>query len=106
MAAVSFDPPGGLTDLPSEGLARWNSFISDEIDLAAAGPPSDRVLNDSPRAQFYNPAAKPTAADAQEKGIFWFAFPRLIKISPGTPRQHWETADSSRDRQDEYCEWA
>ena len=47
----------------------------------------------------------PPAADATEKDITWSAFPRVVELGSVGDKQRWRTADSSRDVQDEYCEW-
>jgi hypothetical protein len=38
--------------------------------------------------------------------VSWIAFPRQVKIRATSDRQRWESADASRDVQDEYCEWS
>jgi hypothetical protein len=99
----SFSPPGNLAELSDQGAANWSEEVSTEIDQAALGPTDDQ--RDSPRAQFFNPTEVEIADDAQEKAIFWTAFPRLLRVKFTTDRGRWDAADSSRDRQDEYCEW-
>src|SRR5262249_31190254 len=33
-------------------------------------------------------------------------FPRLVAINSPSNKARWQTAEASRDRQDEYCEWS
>jgi hypothetical protein len=104
MVISRFDPPGGLTDLDETGLEQWSAFISTNVEAAIAGRPDH--TNDAPRAQFYNPTTTDTAEDATSQEISWIAFPRQVKINSVSDRQRWASADSSRDLQDEYCEWS
>lgn len=104
MVISRFDPPGGLTDLDETGLEQWSAFISAGVDAAIAGR-TDHT-NDAPRAQFYNLTKTDTAEDATSQDISWIAFPRQVKVSSVSDRQRWTRADSSRDLQDEYCEWS
>jgi len=103
MLLPRFDPPGHLDDLDGAGLQQWSDFISGFVDQAVAGNP--RHTNDSPRAQFYNPTKVDTAPDAQSRDVTWMAFPRQVKQRTVSDRLRWMRADSSRDVQDEYCEW-
>jgi hypothetical protein len=73
------------------------------FDAAAAGDARDPT--DSPRAQFFNPLKTDTSADAKEETISWTAFPRTLLVTSSIDRDRWEKADSSRQVQDEYCEW-
>jgi len=100
---MPFDPPGFLDDLTDAQKAIWDRQISSWLDRARAGNPQ---ANDGPREQFFNSASNPPANDAVEEDIEWTAFPRNVQITSATDRQRWRTADSSRDLQDEYCEWS
>ncbi|AJC53566.1 hypothetical protein [Streptomyces sp. 769] len=102
----SYSPPGNLDDLDDTGRKVWNNFISDSVEQAIKGPDSSKVLNDSPRSQFYDLTKTGTAADAQQATVSWTAFPRRIKVSSLSDAQRWQRADASRDVQDEYCEWS
>ena len=105
MALTKFDAPGFLQDLNAQGLQAWSDFISEQIDEARDR--KDATLsNYGPRPQFFNPLKTAPAADAVEKDITWTAFPRIVKIQSISDKQRWRTADSSRDVQDEYCEWS
>ncbi len=104
MAISRFRPPGGLIDLDETGLQQWSAFISASVDTAIEGRPDH--TNDAPRTQFYNPTKTDTAEDAITQDISWIAFPRQIKVNSVSDRQRWAEADSSRDVQDEYCEWS
>lgn len=101
--AFVFDPPGHLTDLSAADRQGWHAFLSRWFDQVQQGRPAD---NDGPRAQFFNPARTPLAADAKEEDIEWTAFPRQIEINSGSDEERWRRADSSRHGQDEYCEWS
>ena len=104
MKIPRFDPPGGVTDLSAKGLKDWNSFISGSVDRAIAGR-TDHP-NDSPRGQFYNLTKTDTADDAIFQEVSWVAFPRALKVNAVSDLRRWRRADSSRDLQDEYCEWS
>jgi hypothetical protein len=104
MKLSRFDPPGGLTELDQTGLQQWSDYISRTVDDAIAGRPDH--TNDSPRAQFYNLTKTDTAADANFQEVSWIAFPRQVKVHSVSDHQRWQRADSSRDVQDEYCEWS
>jgi hypothetical protein len=105
MALTRFDSPGFLNDWNAEAAARWSQWVSDRLDEARDAN-DDRLVNFGPRPQFFNELGTPAGADAVTKDIDWPAFPRVIQINSVTDRQRWRTADSSRDVQDEYCEWS
>ena len=104
MPVDHFDPPGELSDLNDAGHKEWSNFISTAVDAAIAGR-TDHT-NDSPRAQYYNLAKTDTAADAKFQEVSWIAFPRVVKLNSVSDQQRWRRAESSRDVQDEYCEWS
>ena len=105
MPLTQFDAPGFLTDLDTAGRKAWSDFISKKMDDARER--QDPTINNyGPRHQFFNPLKDPPAADAVEKDITWTAFPRIVEIQSVSDIQRWRTADSSRDTQDEYCEWS
>src|ERR1700675_933299 len=107
MPNPKFDPPGFLDDLNVQGRQAWNQWISDQLDEARTRDGhADGLLNYGPRPQFVNPLTNTPGADAVEKDITWTAFPRIVKINSISDKQRWRTADSSRDVQDEYCEWS
>jgi hypothetical protein len=99
------DPPGFLDDLTAGQREQWSQWISSQIDEAAAG---DAQTNDfdAPRPRFFNPVTTPPPADAIERDILWKAFPRIVELNSATAEERWETADGTRDVQDEYCEWS
>jgi hypothetical protein len=101
----AYDPPGFLTDFDPKLLAAWSDWISGQIDAAAAGQPQLFDF-DAPRPRFFNALDTPPDADAVEKDITWGAFPRIVALDSGTDQERWKTADSTRDVQDEYCEWS
>lgn len=105
MMIPRFDPPGFLDDFDEEQRAGWSQFISAQIDAAIQGQP-EILINDGPRLQFFNPTKTEIADDAVTQSIAWTAFPRQVQVSSISDRQRWRRADSSRDLQDEYCEWS
>jgi hypothetical protein len=105
MLLSRFDPPGFLTDLNEAQRHAWSDFLSEAFDEAARGRPEELDF-DGPRAQFYNPLKIETDADAQALDITWTAFPRNVRLAAVSDTQRWRRADSSRDLQDEYCEWS
>jgi hypothetical protein len=104
---MRFNPPGFLTDLDSSGAEAWSAWISAQLDRARSADGSDEGLtNFGPRLQFFNPSVSPPDTDAVERDIEWSAFPRIVQLQSSTEKQRWRAADSSRDLQDEYCEWS
>lgn len=103
MALQRFDPPGLLDDLGPEQRDAWHQFISDRIDDAQQGGGDPK---DSPRPQFFNPAKVDAEPGAVTQDIKWTAFPRIVQITSGSDMERWKQADSTRDLQDEYCEWS
>ncbi|MBA3735296.1 MAG: hypothetical protein H0W90_08870 [Actinobacteria bacterium] len=101
--ATQFSAPAHLKDLSAEGRRAWSEQLSNVMDQAIEGSGNPA---DSPRPQFFNPAKASIAADHVEKGIFWTASPRKLLFVTSVVRRRWEIADGSRERQDEYCEWA
>ena len=105
MALTRFDAPGFLTDWNDQAAKQWSKWVSDRLD-AVRDADGGGAANFGPRLQFFNMLRTPPAADAVTKDIDWPAFPRVVQINSTTDRQRWRTADSSRDNQDEYCEWS
>lgn len=113
MSLVRFDPPGFLDDLNEQGKEIWHNYISGRFDEAREGDPGKTADGQEiecdfygPREHYINPAKVELAEDAVEVDIEWTGFPRNITINSISDRQRWRTADSSRDKQDEYCEWS
>jgi hypothetical protein len=107
MPLTKFDAPGFLTDLDAAGLQAWSDWIARQLDEARSlDGRAGGLSNVGPRPHFFNPLTDPPAADAVEKDISWTAFPRIVKLQSISDKQRWRTADSSRDVQDEYCEWS
>ncbi len=101
---MRFDAPGFLRDLDEAQGGAWSDWISQQLDEARARDDAN-FANDGPRLQFFNPLKIAPDADAVERDITWTAFPKIVRIQSVSDRQRWRTADSSRDVQDEYCEW-
>ena len=102
---MRFDPPGFLEELDEAQRRAWSDWISQQLDEARTRDDAN-LANDGPRLQFFNPLKIAPDADAVEKDITWTAFPKIVRIQSISDRQRWRTADSSRDVQDEYCEWS
>src|SRR6185503_8523564 len=100
-----FDPPGFLDDLNAAQQQSWSEYISDQFDQAVNGRP-EQLDFDGPREQFFNPTKVDLDADSAEVDITWVAFPRNVTVNSVSDKQRWRRADSSRDLQDEYCEWS
>src|SRR5687767_3228267 len=89
-----FSTPGRLPE-PSEGdLDAWSDRVARIFR---------RFTGDFP--QFYDPTQEDTPADAEAAAIVWTAFPARLLRAATSEEGRWERADSSRDEQDEYCEW-
>lgn len=97
MLLSHFDPPALLDDLTAEQTTEWSSLISGMIDDG---------LETYPETRFFNPTVVPVGPDFQQKDIGWAAFPRLVQLDAVSDDERWKTADSTRDLQDEYCEWS
>lgn len=92
---TQFDTPGRLTELDGQARAAWSDVVDRMIAVRAAE-----------FAQFYNPRVDDTPAGLIPAEVAWPAFPAQVirEVGPGAAR--FDVADTSRDRQDEYCEWA
>jgi hypothetical protein len=97
MLLPRFDPPAFLKDFDDAQKAAWSKFISDRLDAEMAAAVGHH---------FYNATKKDTASDVQTLEISWTAFPRAIALNSPSDRIRWQTADGSRNVQDEYCEWS
>jgi hypothetical protein len=104
MALMTFNPPGFVDDLDPAGRQAWHDKISKFMDAARRGRP--QIPHSAPRPQFFNPAKTPIGVDAATEDVKWTAFPRIVTLESGSDAQRWKKADSSRDTQDEYCEWS
>jgi len=105
MTLTRFDAPGFLTDWTEQAASRWSDWISRRLDEARANDNGGDPAY-GPRPQFFNELRSAPGPDATTQDIDWPAFPRLVQLNSITDRQRWRTADSSRDQQDEYCEWS
>jgi hypothetical protein len=105
MPLARFDPPGLLEDFDDQQKAEWSAFINEQFQQAVSGYP-DKYEFDGPREQFFNPLTVDPDTDAQKLAITWVAFPRQVTVTTVGDVQRWRKADSSRDLQDEYCEWS
>jgi hypothetical protein len=97
MLLPRFDPPGFLDDLNDTQKQAWSDFISQDLDGELPGASGNH---------FYNPVKTDTAPDVQTAEISWTAFPKRVSVSATSDPDRWQTADASRDVQDEYCEWS
>ena len=89
-----FDTPARLLEPTTADAEAWSDRVA---GIFAA-------FRDFP--QLYNPTIEPTPADAAIVTIAWNAFPARLLRGATSEEQRWERADSSRDEQDEYCEWS
>jgi hypothetical protein len=105
MKLEKFNSPGNLKELNEVFAQKWSNYISKETDTSINGYPAQRI-NDDPREMYINQTKIGLETDSVLKDIFWIAFPRNILISTIGDRARWKKADSSRDVQDEYCEWS
>lgn len=105
MKLKKFNSPGNLKEFNTDFVKHWSKYISDEINMARKGFP-DKYVHDDPRDLMFNQLDEGLSEDAVTKDIKWTAFPRNILISTIGDKQRWRKADSSRDVQDEYCEWS
>src|SRR5438552_3613360 len=99
MLLAAFDPPAFLDDLNATQKNQWSDFISRRVDSEMADP-------GAAGHHYYSPIRTDTAADVQTAEISWSAFPRLVAITSPSDKVRWQTADGSRNVQDEYCEWS
>lgn len=93
-----FSPPGNLTELGDAVRAEWSERVAGLLD-EFAGP-------DLPH--FFNPLENGDGGNGEaptEHSVAWPAFPGTLLSPGGSDTQRWEQADSSRNEQDEYCEW-
>ena len=96
MAILSgFDTPGRLDVLSEDHRFAWSRKVSGMIDEFTGQFP-----------QFYNPTVEDTPAGLTPALIAWPAFPAQVLRKEGPGAARWDRADSSRDVQDEYCEWS
>ncbi|CAG8443577.1 12763_t:CDS:1 [Funneliformis caledonium] len=100
-----FDPPAYLDDMKPDLLQEWSKLVKEWTQGAIKGYPDDYIF-DGPRLQYFDSTSTYTSEDAVEQDIVWTAFPNQVTKNSVTDKKRWETADSSRDVQDEYCEWS
>jgi hypothetical protein len=100
-----FDAPGFLQDFDAAQHDAWSQWISTQFDEARQRN-DPGIANYGPRLHFFNPLKNPPNDDAVERDVTWTAFPKIVRIQSISDRQRWRQADSSRDSQDEYCEWS
>lgn len=99
-----FSAPGGLTEFTEANALLWSEYLSSRFfDRSKDGTPTE---NDGPRTQFFNPVTDEVEGPLATAVVTWSAFPRHVTISSISDPQRWRTADGSRSRQDEYCEWS
>ena len=96
MAILSrFDTPGSLDELSEDQRRAWSDKVAGKID---------EFTDDFP--QFYNLMVEDTPSGLTPKTRAWAAFPARVEREEGPGAARWDRADSSRDEQDEYCEWS
>jgi hypothetical protein len=94
----AFDPPGFLDDLTPDQKPQWSAFISQTID-------SEMIGSFSGGHHFYNATATDPGPTTMAE-VSWNAFPRRMAVNSRSDKVRWQTADGSRDVQDEYLEWS
>jgi hypothetical protein len=95
MALERFSPPGNLTELSEAERGAWSARVAGLL----------AEFSDLP--QVFDPLKDEAgAAPAVEHAVVWPASPGRLVSPGGSDVERWEKADSSRDEQDEYCEWA
>ncbi|MDQ4144912.1 MAG: hypothetical protein M3198_14465, partial [Actinomycetota bacterium] len=90
-----FDTPARLTELSDPDRDAWSEAIATIVDDFARTFP-----------QFYDPTSEDTPEDLPPALIAWGAFPARVLREEGPGTARWARADSTRDEQDEYCEWS
>lgn len=96
MALLSrFSTPGGLPEPSDADANAWSALVEEMVKPHAAEFP-----------QFYDPTATDTPANAQIAPVVWSAFPADLRNQATSEEARWQLADSGREHQDEYCEWA
>jgi len=91
-----FDTPAGLRDVASAAKRkRWSTRLADGFGPLVAE-----------FKQLYDPTKSDTPADAEVVPVEWAASPNKLRQTLSDPVDRWRKADSLRDEQDEYCEWA
>ena len=90
-----FETPGRLDELSEDHRLAWSEKVAGMFD---------QFTGDFP--QFYNPTVEETPSDLAPALIGWAAFPARVLREEGRGAARWDRADSSRDEQDEYCEWS
>jgi hypothetical protein len=101
MAILSrFDTPGRLEELSEDHRFAWSRKV--------AGMMAGMIdkFTGQPFPQFYNPTVDDTPSGLRPAAIAWPAFPARVQREEGPGAARWDRADSSRDEQDEYCEWS
>lgn len=90
---TKFDAPGLLNELSAEALESWSAMMTDHTAQFA-----------SRFGHYFDPTAPDGPAEVTSATIVWSASPARLLVDLTDP-ERWETADSTRDQQDEYCEW-
>jgi hypothetical protein len=90
-----FDTPARLAELSEPNRQTWSDRVADLVSPLAREFP-----------QFYDPTADDTPAGLVPATIAWPAFPARVQREVGPGPTRWDQADSSREEQDEYCEWS
>jgi len=96
MAVLSrFDTPARLDELSEGDRVSWSAKVAEMIEQLTGAFP-----------QFYNPTVDDTPSGLTPAAIAWPAFSARVLREEGPGAARWDRADSSRDEQDEYCEWS
>jgi hypothetical protein len=90
-----FDTPGRLAEFSEDHRLAWSRMVAEMFDQFTGQFP-----------QFYDPTVEDTPSDLTPATIAWPAFPARVQREEGAGAARWDRPDSSRDEQDEYCEWS
>lgn len=104
--SFQYSAPGKLQEFDASGSQAWHDYVRKLMRSSASPPPPSVVVNGGSRNQFFVEADSGLDVDAVEKTVGWTAFPRNVEISTASDEERWKTAESSRQWQEEYCEWS
>ncbi len=90
-----FDAPGRLAELSDADRDAWSEAVAVMLENFVRRFP-----------QVYDPTSDDTPDGLAPAHIAWSAFPARVLREEGPGMARWDRADSTRNEQDEYCEWS